>query len=150
PGRQKLAAGGITLFLLLSFCLEPLDLLWHGGQFPVWYPSRFSFIFSAWLIILSSSALTHRQNLRLWQVVVLGGFMVALLCYLFFNQNQIDYLKPINLAFTCFFAIVSFFLIMFYFSGPPRNLLRFALAIVLISELLINYQASLQQISYTR
>ncbi|MFD1411999.1 YfhO family protein [Lapidilactobacillus gannanensis] len=150
PGRQKLAAGGITLFLLLSFCLEPLDLLWHGGQFPVWYPSRFSFIFSAWLIILASSALAHRQNLRLWQVGVLGGFMVAWLGYLFFNQNQIDYLKPINLAFTCFFAIVSFFLIMFYFSAPPRNLLRFALAIVLISELLINYQASLQQISYTR
>lgn len=150
PHRQKIAAGVLTVFLLLSFCLEPLDLLWHGGQFPVWYPSRFSFIFSAWLIILAVTSLTHRQNLQLWQVGILGGVLVAWLGYLFFNQNQIDYLKPINLAFTCFFAIVSFFLIMFYFSTSPRALLRFALAIVLMGEMLINYQASLQQISYTR
>ncbi|WP_261806177.1 YfhO family protein [Lapidilactobacillus luobeiensis] len=148
--KKRLLAGGLTTFLILSFMLEPLDLLWHGGQFPVWYPSRFSFIFSAWLILLAAEVLTQLQQVKLWQLSFVGGLLVAWLAYLFFQKNEIDYLTNVNLALTAFFALVSFLLLLFYFSERRGPLLLGVLSVVLIGEALTNYQASLEQISYTK
>ena len=53
---SRLAALALTGFLLVSMCFEPLDLMWHGFQFPVWYPYRFSFLLSFWMVFLAAQA----------------------------------------------------------------------------------------------
>lgn len=147
--RQKLTAGLMSLFLIASFFIEPLDLLWHGGQFPVWYPSRFSFIFSAWLIVLASEALCQRVALKLWQLTVIGGSLIAWCAYLLLNTSTYEYLTINNATVSVVIGIASFFLLIFYFSPQRSQILLIVMSLVLIGDSIANYRASLDQISYT-
>lgn len=148
--QQRLTAGIITLCLIASFFIEPLDLLWHGGQFPVWYPSRFSFIFCAWLILLAAEVLNQHINLRSWQLVIIGGLLIIWLGYLFLNREQFDYLHLHNLITTAVFAVIGLLLLCLYFSRHATKLTILTLATLMVAELLVNYQSSLDQIAYTK
>lgn len=48
--KKRIANGVLLIFMLISCIWTPLVLLWHLGQFPIWYPVRFSFVIS-WLMI---------------------------------------------------------------------------------------------------
>lgn len=67
---SRIIASIIAIFLVASFVVQPLDLFWHLGQFPVWYPSRFSFLFSFWVIWLAARTLTPDYQLK-WPLVLL-------------------------------------------------------------------------------
>lgn len=148
--RQKISALLLTAFLVCSFCLEPLDLLWHGGQFPVWYPSRFSFIFSAWLIVLASEVLTRHFKLKTWQLSIVAALLVGWLAYLLLNQKQFAYFKTSYLAGSIALVLFSFFLIMCYYASQPKRWLTNLLLLTMVGESILNYQTSLRQISYTK
>lgn len=147
--RQKIAALLLTAFLICSFCLQPFDLLWHGGQFPVWYPSRFSFIFSAWLIVLASETLTHHFKLKIWQLSLIATLLVSWLAYLMLNQKAFAYLKTNYLTGTIVLALFSFFLIMWYYADHKSYWLINIMMLTMIGEAILNYHTSLAQISYT-
>ncbi|WP_125605514.1 YfhO family protein [Lapidilactobacillus bayanensis] len=147
--RQKITAFLMTAFLVCSFCLEPLDLLWHGGQFPVWYPARFSFIFSAWLIILASEVLTHDFKLKTRQLSGVAVLLVGWLTYLLLNQKQFAYFKTNYLIGSIVLVVLSFCLIVRYYASQPKRLLTNLLLLTMIGEAVINYQTSLKRISYT-
>ncbi len=57
PVREKLLFGGLGLFLILSFWIEPLNVAWHAFQAPNWFPFRYAFVFSALLVIMAGRAL---------------------------------------------------------------------------------------------
>lgn len=78
---QRIAAAGVTIFFILSFCYEPLDLLWHAGQFPVWYPYRFSFVFCCWCILLAARTLQVNYRPAPWQVLCLLVLTVVIFAY---------------------------------------------------------------------
>ncbi len=54
--EEKLAAGGILVLFFLSFWNVSLDKVWHGFQQPHWFPWRYTFLFSFFLIFLSYQA----------------------------------------------------------------------------------------------
>lgn len=69
PRREKLAAGVLIGFLLLSMAVDPLDTLWHGGQPPVWFPGRYAFCLILLLVASSARAFSRRDGLtrrRIW------------------------------------------------------------------------------------
>lgn len=70
--QNRLSAGLITLFILCSMFLTPLDLLWHGRQFPVWYPYRFSFIWSFWVLWLGAKQINATTSLTLKKFIGLS------------------------------------------------------------------------------
>ena len=49
--KVRLMAGGIFAVFLLSFWIVKLDLFWHGMQSPNWFPYRYAFLFSFFLIL---------------------------------------------------------------------------------------------------
>lgn len=51
--REKLAAGALFLILVLSFYLVPLNLIWHGLQYPAGFPYRYSFVLSFFVLYLA-------------------------------------------------------------------------------------------------
>ena len=55
--RHKLAAGAVLAVLALSFWLYGIDLIWHGFKQPVWFPCRYSFLASLFLVLLAAKAL---------------------------------------------------------------------------------------------
>jgi len=48
---ERLYAGLLTAFLLVSMNLEALNKVWHAFQFPVWFPYRFAFLFGFFVIL---------------------------------------------------------------------------------------------------
>ncbi len=51
--RARIVALGILVFGALSFLVPALDLFWHGLQYPVWFPWRFSFVFAFFIVTLA-------------------------------------------------------------------------------------------------
>ena len=54
--REKVAAGGIIAFFVLSFSISTVDLVWHGFQRPNWLNYRYSFMLCFILLVLATSA----------------------------------------------------------------------------------------------
>ena len=50
--KERLASLGVFLFFLLSVSFNLIDYFWHMMSMPIFYPVRYSFIFSFFLIYL--------------------------------------------------------------------------------------------------
>lgn len=80
PLRQRLAAAGVALALILSLWLSPLDKIWHLFRYPIWFPHRYAFLLSFLLCFLALHTY-HRvaDTFRLSRCAAL--LLVALLCW---------------------------------------------------------------------
>ena len=58
PRREKLAAAALLAVLALCTWVKGLDLIWHGFKEPVWFPCRYGFLISLFLVLLAARALT--------------------------------------------------------------------------------------------
>ena len=78
--KEKLASGAILLFLVLSFWVEGLDTIWHGMKAPVWFPYRYSFLVSFWILFLAAGAAARikwNRTLVIKTLVVWGAVLGA-------------------------------------------------------------------------
>ncbi|WP_225047610.1 YfhO family protein [Lacticaseibacillus kribbianus] len=99
--QERLAAGAWTLFLGLSVMFEPLDLLWHGMQFPVWYPYRFSFVIVFWMLQIAWRELAARPNgPSLIQLLGALAGTGALCAFVFFKADDYPYLSTSQIVLT--------------------------------------------------
>lgn len=64
PRREKLAVGGLFLFLLLSLLLYDLDLAWHAFQPPTWFPFRYTFVVIFLLVSCGARVLARPGGIR--------------------------------------------------------------------------------------
>lgn len=84
PRRERLAAAGVAAVLILSLWLSPLDKVWHLFKYPNWFPYRYSFLLSFFLLFLAQHALVRGLNAlrprlpRLSQAAAL--LLAALVC----------------------------------------------------------------------
>lgn len=57
--KEKVGAGAIFLLLIVSMWYGPLDKVWHCFQYPNWFPYRYAFLFSAFMIMVAYRAFTQ-------------------------------------------------------------------------------------------
>lgn len=57
--REKIGALVIIGIMTASFYFVKLDMVWHGFQYPNWFPYRYSFLFSFFEIYMASQAMCH-------------------------------------------------------------------------------------------
>lgn len=143
--RQQIIALLITAFFVLSFCYEPFDLLWHIGQFPVWYPSRFSFIFCFWVVYLAATCLQADFHPEKWQLTIL--FLLTVAIYAYVESLSVSYINSSQKLIGLGLAIVSLFFLWIPRSASPilNDLLLILIAICDVST---SAYTALNQISY--
>lgn len=143
----KIVAAFISIFIIGSFFIQPLDLLWHLGQFPVWYPSRFSFVFSFWLIYLAAITLQPELTIDRWTIcgllVIIGGCVA----YLFLHQAHISYIDDSKIMIGLGFAIITIVLLSLHHSQLPQWI-DALFVILVILDVTTNAFVSLNHISY--
>ncbi|WP_225418541.1 YfhO family protein [Loigolactobacillus iwatensis] len=147
--RERLSALVVSFFFFFSLCLQPLDLVWHAMQFPIWYPYRFSFVICFWLVWLAAIALKANRKLTSWQIGVLALLLIGFDGYVYFHLDQFNFLKPSQLLLTVLFG----FLALIFLALRQRVRLAnryFGLIFVsfAIIEMATNAYLSLNQISY--
>lgn len=91
--QRRLTALLVTAFIGASFCVQALDLFWHLGQFPVWYPYRFSFVASFWLIWLAAQVIQPGFRLDWLQTVGIAVLLGGALVWLWLHSSQLNYLS---------------------------------------------------------
>lgn len=105
--KNKLINLGLLIFLLLSLFLQPLVLLWHLGQFPTWYPGRFTFVLIFFCLNLSLIFLAKKEKLLLWQKLFLLAIAATLWSYCYLNKNNFTFLNQSNLTLTGLFLLLA-------------------------------------------
>ena len=81
--KQKIASGFLLGVMALSMFIKPVDMLWHGGQVPVWMPFRYSFAIIFLLIIFGAEAFDKIENFHAKQI---GTAFFVLLGVLLFSD----------------------------------------------------------------
>lgn len=87
--REKLGALGIFIFLLCSFWKGPLDLAWHGFQYPNWFPYRYSFLMSFFLIYLAYRSCMNLKINQKWRPIVLVAALLFVPGDMYQNGTQL-------------------------------------------------------------
>ena len=144
--KEKLLSALLLTFLFFSFSFNPLILLWHLGQYPVWYPARFSFIFSFYAIYLGVQVLAHTQEFSPSSKIISLLLVISLSSFLFLNLHQKEFLNQTNIILTILFLLCSL-LILLFFNYKWIPVIFFGIVGLEVS---INLIASLDNISYQK
>lgn len=65
--REKIGMGLILCLLVVSFYVVKLDKVWHGFQYPNWFPYRYAFLFSFVVIYMALRAMIELSE-RAWKL----------------------------------------------------------------------------------
>ena len=144
--KEKFTSAILLLFIFLSFSFNPLVLLWHLGQYPVWYPARFSFIFSFYAIYLGVQVITHTHKFNITSKIVALLLVISLSIFLLLNIHQKEFLNQTNIILTILFLLCSLLTILF-FNYKWIPVIFFGIVGLEVS---INLLASLDNISYQK
>lgn len=83
---EKIMTGLILLFLWLSFFITELNRVWHGFAEPVWWPYRYSFLFSFWMIRMAYLSYISNKKISILRVVIAMLTGSALLFFPIFSS----------------------------------------------------------------
>lgn len=135
----------ITSFLIVSMMYGPLNLMWHGFQFPVWYPYRFSFVFCFWILWLGASVWHPSLTLSWLQSLSLLIIAGASVVYLYYRLPKLNFLDQNQLIIgSCFFLLL---LLMMTLENHNRYW-QILLGITVIAEVTCGTVLTLNNFSY--
>lgn len=144
--RQKIANGLLMLLLIASLFWTPLVLVWHLGQFPVWYPGRFSFVLIFLALNLALTALQRPDKIKLWQIIVLAVLALGLVLFITLNEDQFDFVNQnIEIATAAFLALGLLFIGLIYNKNKYASAFFY---LIIEAELIINLVLSLGNLAY--
>lgn len=148
--RLKIANGILLAFMILSMCFEPLDVLWHGMALPVWYPFRFSFIFSFLVITMGFSALQEAlKNGIIWRrFAICLGIMAAGFLYITIAIKNFEFLTYGKILTAAVFLILSVLLIFLWTKFPKKTFFPLLMFLLIAVEMGTNLAVSLSSLSY--
>lgn len=110
PGRRRATMIGLLGLLAVSFCVNNMDLLWHGLHSPNDLPYRFSFLYSFVLLLITYELLIHIDGI---QPKSIGASILGIAAYLVleekFGDGEYDF-KTLYLSFglVLLYALVLF------------------------------------------
>ena len=131
--KERLASLGICLFFLLSVSFNLLDYFWHMMSMPIFYPVRYSFIFSFFLIYLGFRNFI-RYDKKNWKFnLVFYTLFVVIIIIGFVTSGNLDIDKRQNLMAKLIYLGISFVFMFYYiFMLNHKEFKKFIVYIVII------------------
>lgn len=129
-----------VIFLLIaiaSFCIVPINRIWHGGAVTHTYLHRFSYVFIFWTIWELLHNWRKLRKVKLLYVAMVAVVFVALFVFLFFNETVL-YNSQVYLS--CIFLFMSTFLVVLFMRRKSIKTNTFVLWVlgITMAELLVN------------
>ena len=111
--REKIASGFMLLCGFLSFYLQFINMIWHGFNGNVWYPYRYTFLFTFFMILLAYKSWIHITNFEIKKMIKLAGILTIIAIVV--EKFEYPYIQRGNvvLTLTCLicFGIIFYFII---------------------------------------
>lgn len=143
---EKIIAFGILAMFQCVFYFKALDRIWHGGQFPIWYHFRFSFITTFFLIVLAIKMFQRLPSrFPLWIPISAMIGLVGFVSY-YYWLNAYEFLTEWQFFTTLAFGLVLIIVLQLEQVALPFK--HIMLLAVVSCELLVNGLLISQELSY--
>ncbi|EOH96123.1 hypothetical protein UAY_03033 [Enterococcus moraviensis ATCC BAA-383] len=108
PLKNKLLCGSLLLFMIVSVYIQPLNLFWQGLHSPNMFLFRFSFLYSALVLILAGSGLEkfEKKDLNTLGNITLTLIGIFLLVVNVSNKKRYGYITQESLNLTLILLVV--------------------------------------------
>ncbi len=132
--REKLCSGTMILIFALSVCFLKLDKVWHLFAYPNWFPYRWAFLISFFMVFLAFRGWSNRPKESDAPVYTFMGLGLALcLIFLFIPDILCDTeLAALSLAFVFIYALLLFSKL------KQKKALPLMLLAILLTEMISN------------
>ncbi len=81
--KEKTAVGALLLFCAATMMINALNLIAHGFNEPVWWPYRYSFIVSFFLLVPAAECYFKKDGNKGWHIIAAVLILIILLIYLY-------------------------------------------------------------------
>lgn len=89
--NRKIGYGLLTVIMITSMYVKPINMLWHGGQDPNWLPYRYSFLLSFIFVSMAAEIFSNLDGYKLSVGSVAGTFTGIAVLVAFFNERMPKY-----------------------------------------------------------
>ncbi|MDE6501587.1 MAG: YfhO family protein [Ruminococcus sp.] len=89
--NRKIGYGLLSLIMIISMYVKPINMLWHGGQDPNWLPYRYSFLLSFVFVSMAAEIFSNLDGYKLSIGSVAGTFTGIAVLVAFFNERMPKY-----------------------------------------------------------
>lgn len=81
--KEKITTLILILFFIISLSFNLIDYSWQMFQQPIWYPNRYSFVISFFLIITACKAYTNLDKIKQsnWSKIIITILFIAITLY---------------------------------------------------------------------
>lgn len=76
--REKIASAALVAVFLISFIINPIDLIWHGFSQPNWLNTRYSFLFCFFVLVLAYKAFGNLREASDKFVLAICGLLLLM------------------------------------------------------------------------
>ena len=130
--KERITTLIFILFFLFSISFNLLDFAWQLFQKPIWYPNRYIFTFSFFLITIAMKEITnitYKTNIKENLIIIISFILLTL-----YPISKID----CNNGFKIFSLIFSFLLLILYVFLIENKKAKTLLLILFLTEITFN------------
>lgn len=139
--REKLCSLLIIILMIFSFNLSPFDFFWHAFDHPSWFPYRYAFLFSFYLLFLGYQGIVRSESTDK-RIIFLSAF--GMIFYLILVQK----ISPATLDDQTFYIGLMFILIdgfILFFGNAKKPSVAWLLVGLCMVETAWNADSTLQR-----
>ncbi len=138
--KQKLITLIMIIFFIISFSFNLLDFSWNMFTKPIWWNSRYSYLFSLFLIIIAHDSFLKINDIKMNHKLKLLFFTIFFILVMISMSLKLIGSSPTNIK--LIITLLSVALLFTYFTLIPslkNNLFKFMILLLLIfSEIIYN------------
>lgn len=147
--RKK--AGALLLFgiLTVSFYLKGFNMVWHGLNEPVWFPFRFSFVFSFLILYFAWEGFCRAEDFSLTGILISVALVFAVLVAVALYEwgRPYEFLAAEKYAWNLLTVVLTGLLFLCY-RRTKKQVFMTGLLLVCCGDLFANGMSSLGAFSY--
>ena len=139
--KKKIVTLAITSFFILGFSFNLIDYAWQMFQPPIWFPARYSFVLSFFLIVV---AYDNIRNIDFMYIKNKNFLITFLFAFLSFSMSAfIDGFYDSKLQIILFLMSILLFILYYFFRKK-----EVAILLILILELTCNSAVTLKKMEF--
>ncbi|MDO4670499.1 MAG: YfhO family protein [Aerococcus sp.] len=147
---ERLTTAAISLLLFFSMTQSTFNLIWHGFQSPIWYPYRYSYVISFFMLYVGYRAFRRIRVLTYRQLLFILAVGIVSFGALFWHRQDYKYLTNWQLVISALFYVGIITILTLKKIPPYTRYLRLSLVLLVIGELSINELWTLNSLSYIK
>lgn len=146
PKKERILAFLMTLFFFLAMNIQFINKLWHAGQYPIWYPYRFSFTICFFLLLNGFRSLQKSKSFPLSLACSL--LLASAISAIYVIEEDFPFLEPVQILVSSILILVV--LISLMLRENNYKWMPYLLLFLAVTEMTANTAIDLFRLGYVK